>query len=70
LEPEIICTGKLDAMPSFLFLGQGEQQAQEGREVLLNVAHDHVAQLGVVPDAFDPLVERAEGDDDLGTRIV
>ena len=66
----MIFAGDLDAVPFFLLFHQGEEQSQQGGEILLDIGHDHVPHLRPGTDAMDLVVIGAEGDSDLCACVV
>jgi len=60
---------ELDAMALFLLFHEGEEKAQNRRQVLFDVRRDHPFQLRGLLNRFDPFVEKGHRDHDLGPAV-
>ena len=69
LEPHITRL-ELDAMAALLFLEEGEQHAQERRQIFLDARGDDALDRRFALNLFQPVVERCQRDDDLDARGV
>ncbi len=68
-KPEVVGRGQNRAVPALFLFGQGEQEAQERRKVLLDVGDDHVAQSCTAANAVHPGVVGAEHNGDLCASV-
>ena len=62
--------GEIDIVPLRFLFEQREQPLEHGREIVLDVGHDHILDRRLVTDLLQGRVKAAQHDGESGTRIV